>query len=191
MRKPKRHSIEWNPPDLGDGKAYAFGLTSKEHAAMLGAIAAAFEHLNSDMHKLLALLMGSGDERLPAYIYRSLISAAARIQLMRSLLQKAPNNKHLDSKYDMYISEFEGIAAERNAYIHGLWYTQQQDQSVLLARKDEHGLGLFQSQPVTVDELHELLSRIHRLVAIINADVWPAVVALRKPKDATESKGTA
>jgi hypothetical protein len=66
-----------------------------------------------------ALLGGKPD--LPArQIFRAVNGNAARIRVLKTLLEKAPINKEKTAIYDEIISEFGAINSIRNKFAHGL-----------------------------------------------------------------------
>jgi hypothetical protein len=80
----------------------------------------------------------------------------------KALLEKAPHNADKGDEYDAVLAEFNGILEGRNAYAHGLWFTQAETGRVLLAKKDEHGFAFFDAREEPIENLQALLNQIRQ-----------------------------
>lgn len=92
---------------------------------------------------------------------------------MKGLLEKAPHNKNSSELYDEILEEYDAIRIARNDYVHGLWYTQQDNGRVLLARYSEHGWGLLDAKEEPVEALDSLNLRIRKLWLRLMTEVAP------------------
>ena len=171
--KKKRHG--WQPVALPEkrGKAYAYNLTNRDYVERFAAILTQFEHLESRMPLVLAVLLGVPDERIAGYVYRALRSPNLRLEVMRDLLQKSPNNVELGPEYDQILAEYDALRSARNGYVHGLWFTETTTGEVLLAKRDEHGFAFLAAQEEPITSLIDVQTRI----AVLRSRVDYAVQA--------------
>jgi hypothetical protein len=167
---PKRHSLVANPDTLvhAGHRGAAGAINDDPIAALVGRLVAAFVHLEDQMAILLAELSGA-DDATAGYMLRALTGPAARVRLIRSLLQKSPRNKERGEEWDLALKEFERINTARNEYVHGHWWTSTDDGSVWLAKADEHGLSVFAALPVDTDHLEATIRDIGSLLVALPA----------------------
>ncbi len=118
------------------------------------------------MARFLALLLNMRDPVSTGYILRTIRSPKGRYDVMKGLLEKAPVNKAKDQEHDRILAEFWSINQRRNAYVHGHWYTSDENYSswLLEPNDDDHGFGLTDARPVARDELVGVIERIDKLV---------------------------
>jgi hypothetical protein len=143
IRYPMHKSKRTEATRTVDG-TYAGGLTSLEFQAAIGRIVTDWSHLEEMMIAFMGQLL-SDDVVTPArQIFRSVNSTQARIAILRSLLEESHRNKDKGPEYDDIINEFESLTAERNNYVHGLWFTNAATDAV--SRSDPsitHEIGPF------------------------------------------------
>lgn len=160
----RRFVMPWDrmrfPAETGTAAAQ---LSNPEYAIRFAMIVSEFEHLEDAMAAMMALLMGSPDKHSAGYILRAIRSPSARREVMTTLLQQAPHNQHLGPEYDDHLAEYTALSRARNDYVHGLWYTDEDDGSVRLARKNEHGLSFLLAAPEPIENLDNILGRIRSL----------------------------
>ena len=77
---------------------------------------------------------------------RAIKSPKGRVDIMKDLLELAPSNKDIPTSFDGVISEFAAISGRRNAYVHGLWYTEMKTGQAYLEESDEHGMAWHSSR---------------------------------------------
>jgi len=123
-----------------------------------------FEHLETQMPSILAVLLGMNDERPAAYVYQALRNPNIRYDVLTALLEKAPNNVNRSEEYDDILSEYNAVRAARNDYAHGLWLTETTTLQVMLARRAEipHSI-LFQAELEPLEALVKVADRIYAL----------------------------
>jgi hypothetical protein len=62
--KKRRHKWDWDPSNLaGRDGTYAVGLSNPQYAELFTGIVTEFNHLETQMQKILAVLLGVTDER--------------------------------------------------------------------------------------------------------------------------------
>lgn len=167
--------------------AFVSSLNHPQYAIRLAGIVSAFVHLETNMVKVLAMLLGMKDTHTARYVWRSVKSPKGRIEMLRVLLQEAPENMDLPDLYDVILSDFASINARRNDFVHGQWYTEVSNQTVMLAKlnTDPHGFGFHAAEPVELKELETLHADIRSLNQFINQQVgmtlWLKRLAERPP----------
>lgn len=106
------------------------------------------------MRDLMAVLLSSDADRIQAgIVLASIISAKARIDLMRRLLHESPLNAAKTSEFDEIIDEVAVLNTKRNKYVHGLWYTSTETKKVFISEVDGEGLSYFLARPIEIEEL--------------------------------------
>jgi hypothetical protein len=137
-------------------------LTPPAFQQVLGRIVARWAHLEEMMITFMSFLLG--DDLMPParQIFRSVYGTQARIAIMRSLLEEAHINKSKGPEYDEIIDEFESLTKERNNYVHGLWWTNEDTGAVL--RSDPNitsDVGTFlDAKPVAIKQGEHVLTRM-------------------------------
>ncbi len=164
MAKPKRFSNiqpKPNPASMPEG-AYNGAITNVEIGATFGRMASLWPHIEDSMINVLTELLG-GNAALPSrQIFRSIVSAQARIKVMRSLLQRAELNDKKDAIYDEVINEFAALNDQRNKFLHGLWYTHESGK-VYFVEESIDDLSVFHAREVTAQEIQALIDRMTAL----------------------------
>lgn len=167
-RRPVRRRYEAPPPsDLADGDIFVGKIEDPEIAKAFASVVTNFVYLEERMVSVLAVLLGSSDRTVASYIMRSIRSPAARIEVMKELLEKAPINQQLDDDYDDIIREFRSISVERNEYAHGRWWTDFKKQETVLDDTDDPNATLHIRRVVTAAELDALNERMLELHGLI------------------------
>ena len=134
------------------------------------------------MPRVLTVLLGLPDERPAGYVYRALRNPSARIDVLRDLLEKSPSNKNKSQQYDELISKYQTVRSGRNAYAHGLWWTDSETNAVYLARRDEHGFAFFDAQPEPLDNLKALHMQIGDLIRFLHQTIAEDLRQLQQPQ---------
>jgi hypothetical protein len=173
-RSSKRR-YEWRP-DVGnvpDGP-FVSGLSNPEYASWFASVLTEFEHLESYMPRVLAVLLGTSDDAPAGYVYRALRNPSIRYNVLRDLLEKAPHNKKRSEQYDDILAKYNVVRKGRNDYAHGLWFTQVDTKAVYLARRDDHGYAFFDAKAEPLDALKTLRAQIGELLSslfvVVEAD---------------------
>ena len=89
------------------------------------------------------------------------------------------------------IDEFASLTTERNNYVHGLWFTNQDTGGVLRAEPSiTHEMGPFTTaKPVSIKQPQHVLLRMEALVNAI-VRIWGAVTAQQaSPPPPSEQAG--
>jgi hypothetical protein len=163
-----------------------------DYQAFLGQIVAKWAHLEEMMILLMGTLLGDEPINTPArQIFRSVNSTQARVAILRSLLEESAINKHKGPEYDQVIDEFASLTTERNNYVHGLWFTNQDTGDVLRADPSiTHEMGPFTTaKPVSIKQPQHVLLRMEALVNAI-VRIWGAVTAQQaSPPPPSEQAG--
>lgn len=101
---------------------YAGGLwQAPDFARLLGIITSEWSRAEEEMILVFHCLLGSHTGAPTRQIYRSIISASARIKMMRAALEESIINKDRNENWDAIIDKFARLNAQRNKYVHGLW----------------------------------------------------------------------
>lgn len=161
--------------------AYASSLSNPDYAIRLAGIVSEFVHLETNMIKVLAVLLGMKDTHTARYVWRSVKSPKGRIEMLRTLLQEAPENIEAPDLYDVILSDFGSINARRNDFVHGQWFTEMSTQKVMLAKlnTDPHGFGFHAAAAIELTELQGLHEDIRSLNQLINYQVGIALFVKR------------
>jgi hypothetical protein len=168
-RQKKRHKVQFELPTVPSG-TYVSALANEQYAIRFARIITEFEHLESQMPRVLAELIGIKYiwPMSPAgYIWRVLRNPSIKTDVLRRLLEMAPNNKNADEKFDQILSEYDELRTKRNHLAHGLWFTNEEDMSVYLAISDPHGLDFMKAKPIPISDLDNLLLKIRGLLTRI------------------------
>lgn len=142
---------------------FVHGLSNPEYARKFASLVSEFEHMETHMPNLLAALMGLEHAQSAAYVYRTLRNPSIRASVLKELLEKAPCNEALGDEFDVLLSEYEAARVQRNAYVHGLWYTSLDDRSVWFSRSDDGGLGFYKAKKEPIKNLDAVLKLIRSL----------------------------
>jgi hypothetical protein len=111
-------------------------------------------------------------------IFRSVTGEAARISIMRAMLELAPQNQSKGPEYDEIIRLFDIVRKARKTYAHGLWYVNDEGRAFIHeASPDE--MAFFEQREVTAKELEKTLERMGAL--------WSNIVKLRYPEQTARS----
>ncbi|MGE0628147.1 MAG: hypothetical protein AB7O43_10015 [Hyphomicrobiaceae bacterium] len=165
----------YKPPDLkkllkNRPGQWSYGLFNQKHATRYAQFLSQFEVIESSMPFRLAQLMGLNDDKqiqAAGYVYRTLRNPSIRLEVMRTLLHKAPHNKNKPDSWDYMLSEYSVVRNTRNDYAHGLWFTNDIDSTVLLAKSDPHGFAFMEAEPISTDVMDEALQRLRRLMLTV------------------------
>jgi hypothetical protein len=66
------------------------GITNSDYAALLANVIAEFNNLETELPKMLAMLLGLSDETPAGYVYRAIPGVSARYHVMRGYSRKHP-----------------------------------------------------------------------------------------------------
>lgn len=165
-KKLKRFSPFREPGNQPPGQ-YEPGITNQRFAELLGYIASYWVHVEEVMIRILHDLLGgkpSGDVPPARQIFRGIANNQARARVMKVLLEQSPTNSGKEPFYDDTINEFMSLNDKRNAYIHGLWYTYQEERIFVCERTtdDFYVMGM---REVELKELEELIDATHAFVS--------------------------
>jgi hypothetical protein len=142
------------------GALFVGSIEDADVAKMFAEIMTGFVYLEDRMASTLAVLLGSPDEIAAAYVLRAIKSPAARVDVMKELLEGAPINRRLGGEYDHIIREFRTISKERNRYAHGRWWTDYREKKTILDETDDPNASLHVRRPVGHGELLALRKRM-------------------------------
>jgi hypothetical protein len=175
----------FTPPDFSKPfpqGTIAYGLTRDDYKVALAQIVADFEHLEFQMPAVLQALLQTPWSDAAGYVYRSIRGPSIKINLMQHLLHVAPHNVDTPEFIDEILWEYGAIRKARNEYVHGLWTTHLDDNSVYLARFPEHGewMERYESEPEPLEALGALAERIGRLKVRVWTEVLPYLAKLRQ-----------
>lgn len=126
-RKSKRFNIDdWreaylNHP-LNDSGTYSMAIANQEVAIEFALLVSEFTHLEYAMERVMARLLGTVDNTA-SHVMRSIVSAKARVDLMKLLLERSRLNAAKPDSFDAIIDEFWNINQARNRYVHARYQT--------------------------------------------------------------------
>lgn len=167
--------------------SYVGCLNSPSIARELGFMASLFVQLEANMIPWILSKLSGADFHSSGYILRAIRSPRGRYDVMSDLLELSPNNVEMPGDWDEVLSEFWSINKRRNAYVHGLWWTNQKNLRTWLceADDDEHGLGFLNARPASATELSDVSKRIGELTKrIVRLTAAPLPVEPPLPPDA-------
>lgn len=155
--KPSRRTTE--------GGAYLMGLPEGDFASVVGQVITFWPHLEEAMIGVLGTLIGSGTSTDAAHpIFRSINAERLRVDIMQTLLETSPINKHRSSDYDDALKEFLALNKLRNDYVHGLWFVNKATGKVAIAAPDaSNPYPFYAKKPVSLGQVKDTLKRIRSL----------------------------
>lgn len=114
---------------------------------------------------VLGVLMGTEWHRSPArQVFRSIVNARDRINVMRSLLEDARINQDRGPEFDAVIDEFASLNSSRNRYAHGLFWVRNDGKIVLQETSPiESAVLLSDPAEVPLNELKNVATRMDKL----------------------------
>jgi uncharacterized protein YpbB len=128
------------------------------------------------MIQVLQDLLGS--KRAPArQIYHSVISNKARQSLMLACLQRSAINIHKTDLYEEIISQFHNLNAQRNSFLHGLWYTHENG-GAFLSESAVNDFHYIDAREVKVEELENMNKAMGVLSQAINLRRSPSLARI-------------
>lgn len=125
-KMPKRYTRK--PAEPGTHKGF---IQDPEVAALLGRMISQWSHIEEMMVDLFRELTTIQDHGVARIVFRSIIAQSAREKIMRAALERALVHKAKPAIYDELISEFMALNGIRNDYVHGLWWTDEQQRTIL------------------------------------------------------------
>jgi hypothetical protein len=160
MSHPKKRMRPSDKKGEGPAGTYHLELTNPQYVQLLGVIVSSWPHVEENMMQVFSELLSVGVLPLPVrQLYKSIVNARTRIDIMRNLLA-SPHNSTKDSEYDDLIREFEKLNKLRNTYLHGLWSTYE-DGSVYIAETSMDDLWILrETRKVHLKELEEMIVRM-------------------------------
>jgi len=84
---------------------------------------------------------------------------------MRTVLEKSPLHKDKSGFFDQIISEYAALNATRNKYVHGLWYTLEDEPRVFLEEETDNYRAFLEKREVPYAEI---TGTLHRMIALIS-----------------------
>ena len=182
----KRHTGKSRAGNMPEGSG-VFGIENPEVGWALSKFLAAYEHLETIMPKLLALLLGGYDDVTAGYVFRAIRNPSTKRELLQSLLEKAPINSKVPHDIDEMLDEYKILTGQRNQLAHGKWFTHDTDGNpTFVSRFSEHGWDLIEASEISAEEIDTLANRATALGVWIVTAVDPILDERRK---ASQSSG--
>ncbi|MEZ5693211.1 MAG: hypothetical protein R3D99_05110 [Altererythrobacter sp.] len=165
-RKPKRFDLEawrqeyWKDVHQRNG-VFGLALANAEGAISFALMVTEFNHLESNMEEVAEVILAV-ERDTAAHVMRSIISARARTQLLRNVLERARQNSAMPGEFDEIIDEFEGINRARNDFVHAKYQTREATGEVRWIRPQDDPTLLRSAayQPFDIEQLELLRERI-------------------------------
>lgn len=134
-RKVKRFDIDaWKKAYWKDSEklatTYSMAIADPEIAIQFALFVTEFTHLENWMGRIASLILGT-DESTTTHVMSAVVSANARIELMRRCLERARRNSDKPHSFDEIINRFELLNALRNKVVHAQYTTRQDSNEVL------------------------------------------------------------
>lgn len=171
----KRWSPDWPEPKIPPG-GMAGEVRDQEIHTRLAKICVGWPHIEEAMISVLSKLLSETasieSHELARPIFRAIIAPAARISVMRTLLQHARVNRNKGEDYDRVLKAFSDASLTRNRYIHGLWWTHQ-DGGTFLQATSVDGMAWLQAERVTIAELDNYIQELGELHRLIHFTILP------------------
>jgi hypothetical protein len=119
------------------------------------------------MAEVVQDLLG-GNRAAPArQIFYAIIATAARIKLLKALLEEGPLNATKDEFYDRIIDEYKSLNGIRNGYIHGLWYTHDASGRMFFSERATDDLHFAEQREVKIEEIKTFVARMEAFIRTI------------------------
>jgi hypothetical protein len=163
-KPPVRYSHAKRKRENTPTGTYIQNLEDEKFLLHLGAIASRWPQVEELMTNVLGDLLGVTGSNIPLrQLYRSIVNAKIRIDILRNLLQRTQRNADKGPEYDELIDEFAAVNKLRNKYLHGLWSTHQQTGATYFAEPSTDDFIFLTSRKIEVDELEAVLIRVNGL----------------------------
>jgi hypothetical protein len=162
-KPPPRYTFEARNPTTPDG-TYRDGIHNDEVAAALGRIACTWPHVEEHMISVFEYLTKLPNRTTARQIFRSIINQRTRIDIMKTMLEKSPENTNAEPFFDDAIAEFSRLNTMRNTYVHGLWWTFQDGKVFFVEVSDDPHYRTFDEREVDATELKGIAMRMHALM---------------------------
>ena len=101
--------------------------------------------------------------------------------MMKNLLRQFIGNYKKDHLYDRVIDEFQSLVNLRNDYIHGLWWTFE-DERVFLQVENVNQQSFKNLREIKIEELTSFLARASALRGLISQIVTKEYEASEEKK---------
>ena len=141
---------------LGTLKA---GIHNNELLFAVGFIGTYWPHTEELMSAFFGELLGIEDESSARQVFRSIVNQRVRITIMKTMLEKSPAHQSKTAVFDEIIAEYSSLNSARNTYLHGLWYTANDNRVYLEEATDDYDRFL-DSREVKVREVEALIKRV-------------------------------
>ena len=152
---------------------YHTGINDEAIDKMVGGILTLWPHIEDQMIPLFAELIGTTNDNSARLIFRSIINNNTRIEIMRTMLQRAPQHQAMPPAVDALIDEFQSLSRVRNSYAHGLWRTRKKDGKVLLEGEEKVTYEpSYENRRVTEAELKGIGERVKNLLSDLLEHHW-------------------
>jgi hypothetical protein len=157
------------------------GLHDDHAAALFAALVTEFTYLEKAMDRVFSRLVGT-DDQTASQLCQKIMSASARVQVMRALLHHSKRNADKGDVYDELIDEFEAVSFLRNQYVHGLWETADDGELYLVRpRDDPYALGALVAKRFDIEEMAGARARILGLWSRVHRELF-----IEEERSATE-----
>lgn len=173
-KTPKRFDIEkWKKAysdNIGKGSGdFTAGIEGAQAAGEFALLVSEFTHLEYRMEMILARLIDT-TQWTASLILRSILSAQARINLMKGLLERGRQNTEKSLAFDEIIAEFSEINKTRNIYVHARWLTDIKTGQLYIVRPtaDPLVVDMAAMEAFEIDEFQQIRRRIVDLCVAIN-----------------------
>lgn len=172
MNTPRQHkrfdlerwrSAYWSKFEQGSGH-FGLGLVGAEPGAHFALLVTEFTHLEFAMERFLGQLLRV-DAATAAHVMRSIISAKARLAMMRAVLERARHTASKPKDFDEILDEFASINKARNSMVHARWFSDLDTGKIYIIRPNDDPMLLDHAAMVEFDigELEAVRERISRL----------------------------
>jgi hypothetical protein len=163
----KRYGREQWASRLSQNGNFSASLADREIAYALAMIVVHYSHAEEELIELMYVLIGSQDRGVARQIFRAVTSDKARLDILRSLLEKTQRNAERAREFDDALKAFEVVKQKRNHWIHGLWYTHEDSGATYLSDDMTHDIPFIRSKPVKLADLESCVREIFAVMAII------------------------
>jgi hypothetical protein len=173
-RQRKRFDLEewksayWPNVRKGSGQ-FDLALVGVEAGQQFALLITEFTHLEFGMERFLAALLRV-DEITAAHVMRSIVSAKARIDMMRAVLERARHTSAMPAQFDEIINEFSSINKARNGLVHARWYTDSVAGVVYIIRPNDDPMlvGMPAMEEFDISQLVALRNRMAGLWLLVS-----------------------
>jgi hypothetical protein len=139
------------------------GVSARQFLQALGRIAAIWPYIEEGMIDIFGELLRGPQGTPIRHVYKSIVNVQIRLQILKNLLEEAPQNSDRGEEFDDLLAECKALNKARNTYLHGVWTTHVKSRKIYLTEREfDEPIGSPQRR-VSLDELTSIIERMETL----------------------------